>query len=151
MPPPSPGDDPLLLSGRPRVRVGADSRSPSNGLTRAFRDEADTFGENNLDLDNPGPMDVSMGLESPSTDLSQAAALPEFGPDHAQESNNHGDEWSDSDDDEELVGEGEYTGKFMTMTVKTKVDPPTSATKSRMDRWGRPIRLAECFQFDESY
>lgn len=157
MPPPSPGDDPLLLSGRPRVeRIRADSRSSSKGLTSAFEeheDDADTIqlGENDLELDNSGPMDPSMGLESPSTDFSDAATLPVFDMDPAQESNNYGDGWSDSDDDEELAGEGEYTGKFMMVTVKTKADPPTSGTKSRMDQWGRPIRLGKCLQFDESY
>jgi hypothetical protein len=57
--------------------------------------------------------------------------------------------WSDSDDDEgERAGpagedgehgEGEYTGRFHMLTVRTKLDPPSSATRTRMEEWGRPI------------
>lgn len=39
----------------------------------------------------------------------------------------------------EEEGEGEYTGHWMMMHVPTKQDPPTSGTRGRMDRWGRPI------------
>ncbi|TFK18687.1 hypothetical protein FA15DRAFT_760509 [Coprinopsis marcescibilis] len=58
------------------------------------------------------------------------------------------DGWSDSEDeadagkgrkDAQVEGEGEYTGKWRMMKVRTKADPPSSATKSRMDIWGRPI------------
>ncbi|KAL0060873.1 hypothetical protein AAF712_012337 [Marasmius tenuissimus] len=61
-------------------------------------------------------------------------------------------EWSDEESDEELAaihlrsrgeevgdGEGEFTGKWRMWQVRTKCDPPSSATKSRMDSWGRPI------------
>ncbi|KAK1215472.1 hypothetical protein PQX77_021906 [Marasmius sp. AFHP31] len=61
-------------------------------------------------------------------------------------------EWNDEESDEELAavhlrsrgeevgdGEGEFTGKWRMWKVKTKCDPPSSATKSRMDSWGRPI------------
>jgi hypothetical protein len=59
--------------------------------------------------------------------------------------------WSDSDDDdatlrdgryadgEQVEGEGEYTGKWRMLTVRTKLDPPSSATRERMEEWGRPI------------
>ncbi len=59
------------------------------------------------------------------------------------------DAWSDSDDDvlndldigPEAVeeGEGEYTGKWRTLLVKTKQDPPSSITRARMEQWGRPV------------
>jgi hypothetical protein len=58
--------------------------------------------------------------------------------------------WSDSDDDDadlsdggrhdkHVEGEGEYTGKWRMLTVRTKLDPPSSATRDRMEEWGRPI------------
>ncbi|KAF5362614.1 hypothetical protein D9758_009569 [Tetrapyrgos nigripes] len=64
--------------------------------------------------------------------------------------------WTDSDDDENdelpniehtlgapatVVGNGvgEYTGRWRLLQVRTKADPPSSATKVRMDEWGRPI------------
>lgn len=49
--------------------------------------------------------------------------------------------WTDSDDDDDelMSGEGEYTGKWTMRLVPTKQDPPSSATRSRMDSWGRPI------------
>ena len=36
-------------------------------------------------------------------------------------------------------GEGEYTGRWKMMLVRTKQDPPSSATRGRMEEWGRPI------------
>ncbi|KAF4581360.1 hypothetical protein EYR40_002948 [Pleurotus pulmonarius] len=36
-------------------------------------------------------------------------------------------------------GEGEYTGRWRLLDVPTKNDPPSSATRERMDKWGNPI------------
>ncbi|KAF9530057.1 hypothetical protein CPB83DRAFT_851507 [Crepidotus variabilis] len=54
--------------------------------------------------------------------------------------------WSDSDDDEHLnyagdreEGEGEFTGKWTMSKIRTKEDPPSSATRTRQDLWGRPV------------
>ena len=59
--------------------------------------------------------------------------------------------WSDSEDEdgrgpivipgmeEGEEGEGEYTGHWKMMLVRTKQDPPSSATRERMEEWGRPI------------
>ncbi|KAL0958365.1 hypothetical protein HGRIS_000506 [Hohenbuehelia grisea] len=63
------------------------------------------------------------------------------------------DAWSDSDDElgptnginsttggrNTDEGEGEYTGRWRLLTVPTKNDPPSSATRARIDAWGRPI------------
>jgi hypothetical protein len=163
MPPPSPGDDPLLLSGRPRkVRVGG---SPSRGGLRGD-DASEDEEEETMQLDvhalggMEDLMDVSiddieldMDCPPPSTDFSdddddqQGDAMPLF--DLGADPNDAG-RWSDSDSDENEDGvwnqngnreeEGEYTGRFRMMTVRTKADPPTSATRERMDMWGRPVR-----------
>ncbi|KAG6879848.1 hypothetical protein C0992_010806, partial [Termitomyces sp. T32_za158] len=45
--------------------------------------------------------------------------------------------WSD-DDDDNLV-EGDYTGSFRSFNIRTKLDPPSSATRERQEEWGRPI------------
>lgn len=147
MPPPSPGDDPLLLSGKPktyRSRAGISSSSPSKGRARASESENETeqFSGEGLDLGSPGLMDLGMGPEPSSTDFSDAPELPVFDLDPNPSYNNYEGGWSDSDSDldNEMAGEGEYTGKFTMMTVKTKADPPTSGTRGRMDEWGRPIR-----------
>lgn len=55
-----------------------------------------------------------------------------------------GDGWSDSDDDVEMQGQGEYTGKWKMKLVKIKNDPPSSATRTRMEHWGRPISPYPC-------
>jgi hypothetical protein len=55
-------------------------------------------------------------------------------------------EWTDSDDEGERAGgmegvdegEGEYCGRWMTMLVRMKQDPPISATRGRIEEWGRP-------------
>ncbi len=55
------------------------------------------------------------------------------------------DGWSDSDDDDvEMQGQGDYTGKWKMKLVKTKNDPPSSATRTRMEHWGRPISPYPC-------
>ena len=36
-------------------------------------------------------------------------------------------------------GQAEYTGKFRTLMVKTKEDPPSAASKLRRDSWGNPV------------
>ncbi|KAG6824701.1 hypothetical protein H0H92_006094 [Tricholoma furcatifolium] len=50
-------------------------------------------------------------------------------------------EWSDSDDDD-AVEEGEYTGRFRTNSVPTKLDPPSSATRERMEDWSKTESIA---------
>lgn len=48
--------------------------------------------------------------------------------------------WTDEEElDEQFDHTGEYTGRFTMLQVPTKMDPPSSATKQRMDTWGRPI------------
>ena len=60
--------------------------------------------------------------------------------------------WSDSDEEDRQgqsvapgvmegkeEGEGEFTGHWKMMLVRTKQDPPSSATRGRMEEWGRPI------------
>jgi len=48
------------------------------------------------------------------------------------------DSWSSSDSGSPEQ-EGEYTGKFRDLHVPTKIDPPTSTTRERIEQWGRPI------------
>jgi hypothetical protein len=45
----------------------------------------------------------------------------------------------------EMLGEGEggeYTGQWKMMRVGTKEDPPSSATRGRMDAWGQPVTFS---------
>jgi hypothetical protein len=93
-------------------------------------------------------MDISLDVDVlPCTDFSdgesEGGAMPVF--DLTGAVPDDGGAWSDSDSEdgregEEGEGEGEYTGRFKMMTVKTKVDPPTSVTRERMEEWGRPVR-----------
>jgi hypothetical protein len=186
MPPPSPSDDPLLLSGpilppsstptrpykeRERREVGVvTSASPPASL----RLPAYPSVAMSLPLSSSSPMDNIEGVQSfnwakhtdpeGSTDLSMmdmdegdadVSRLPLFNLNLADlpPSSDAGG-WSDSDDDdhalpggsgghaedgEAMEGEGEYTGKWKMVAVRTKLDPPSSATKERMEEWGRPI------------
>ena len=146
MPPPSPGDDPLLLSGRPR-RGTLGLRGESHDDDEGEEEEEETM---QLDVHAlgrmEGLMDVSMDEIDPdippSTDFSnEGDAMPVFDLAGGQDDDGA---WSDSDDDsdggEGVEGEGEYTERFTMVTVRTKADPPTSATRERMEGWGRPIR-----------
>lgn len=173
MPPPSPGDDPLLLSGKPRARkVRGSSRgesSPTRGwrTSRSLQSSSDPLREEEeyryqddetmeLDIED-NAMDGIMAGSMPDLPTSDSA-FDHFPPCSADETEAalpvfdlhaapHDNGWSDSDSDDErgvwragAEGEGEYTGRFRMMMVPTKVDPPTSGTRGRMDEWGRPIR-----------
>ncbi|KAH9924216.1 uncharacterized protein B0H18DRAFT_439080 [Fomitopsis serialis] len=52
------------------------------------------------------------------------------------------DDWSDdgrgAGREEAEEATGEYTGRFRVMAIPTKADPPSSCTRMRMDKWGRP-------------
>ncbi|KAG5353073.1 hypothetical protein C0989_010696 [Termitomyces sp. Mn162] len=93
-PPPSPTDDPLLLS--------AASSSP----VRPRRRSAVTM------TSTPTPLPPLFDVTDPGV--------------------------GDSDDDIP-DGEGDYTGTFRSFSVRTKLDPPSSATRERQEEWGRPI------------
>ncbi|KZV72080.1 hypothetical protein PENSPDRAFT_733778, partial [Peniophora sp. CONT] len=48
---------------------------------------------------------------------------------------------SDNDEEEEEEDEGvlTYTGRFTQARIPTTADPPTSTTRARRERWGRPV------------
>ncbi|KAF9456860.1 hypothetical protein BDZ94DRAFT_1326661 [Collybia nuda] len=179
MPPASPTDDPLLLSGPLMPPTSTPTRAPRQ------RRHIDIINSASLALSPvpeptpaPAPVDPlppssepdplpSSGAEPPiyfnwdasqsptseyddSMDLDPAdadvpAPAPFFPPSTWTEADAGG--WSDSDDDTPgpapvdaiEVGEGEFTGRFHTLSVRTKLDPPSSATRVRMEDWGRPI------------
>ncbi|KZP28154.1 hypothetical protein FIBSPDRAFT_1039810 [Athelia psychrophila] len=162
MPPPSPGDDPILLSGRPRARnarkgrmvessptrggwgVGRSVRNSSEDPVPAVVEDDDMDETMQLDLDDHGAMEgILAGSIPPTSDSAfEDAPLPLFDLHAAPDDGG----WSDSDDEDVnpawgmgTEGEGEYTGRFRMMKVPTKADPPTSGTRGRMDEWGRPI------------
>lgn len=149
MPPPSPGDDPLLLSGLTRSkRLAGQSSSPSKSSHAGLmsQSEGDSYDDDTMQLHFDGTnfgdiADTSMADFPPSSDIDAGPPLPMFDLASLPKDGNFDGEWSDSDDDDDMMtGEGEYTGQFKTMIVKTKMDPPTSGTRQRMEGWGRPIR-----------
>ena len=172
MPPPSPTDDPILLSGP----FGPPTSTPSRYQTRqdyAFvpsvsesvqtNDMPSSVGQNpfgdildsedlpyydwrsNTRPDNLNTSDSLSLMDVHPSDADVAPVeLPAFSLDDLPPSS---DAWSDSDDDNRLEmgqeameeGESEYTGRWRTLLVKTKLDPPSSATRARMEQWGRPV------------
>lgn len=126
--PPSPSDDPLLLSGTrsPLLRARftpAFSSSPPNStctdppVSFAARLSAGRFG--------------AVALSgSPEADVH---ALPRF--DAPRTLDETSGAWSDSDDDGFNLT-GDYTGKFKVLKVPTRVEPPT---REHMESWGRPV------------
>jgi hypothetical protein len=133
-PPPSPTDDPLLLHGRvrsPRPPIPTHARetplleSTPPGPSR----QISPFKCSALDFPLPGiPSDV---------DDNEDANIPEQPVFNFAAGAGEGS-WSSSDGGLSEQ-EGEYTGKFRVMHVPTKADPPTSATRERIEQWGRPI------------
>jgi hypothetical protein len=161
MPPPSPTDDPLLLSGPPeldflpepspprrremsvQVQVVDGDLPPSSPESPIAIDEA--MGVFDWDCNNNIAPKISTDDETfMQLDPDEAGISPVRLFDIAPSSNGG---WTDSEDEGERAGgmegldegEGEYTGRWKTMLVRTKLDPPSSATRGRMEDWGRPI------------
>lgn len=130
MPPPSPTDDPLLLSGplepEPKLETFGDGESQPSSQAQAEVDMSYNKEDQPVEADS-----MEMG-DSYDVDV-MPVNLFDWNVGTAD-----GGGWTDSDDDEE-EGEGEYTGKWKMMKVRTKQDPPSSATRTRQERWGRPI------------
>ncbi|KAL0580590.1 hypothetical protein V5O48_001415 [Marasmius crinis-equi] len=124
------------------------SSSPVEGVDYFFpRDPPNTSDMNGMstsDDDDDVDMDISLA--------DAKGPIPSFvWPPRGKVDTANG-EWSDEESDDEMAaahlrsrgevvgdGEGEYTGQWRMWQVRTKCDPPSSATKSRMDSWGRPI------------
>jgi hypothetical protein len=165
MPPPSPTDDPILLSGpfgppastpsRPKSRASlltATESVQTDDIPCAIPDSEDLPYYDWRSNTRPDPDNFNSSASASLMDVHPSDAdvppveLPAFNLDDLPPSS---DAWSDSDDDvlNELgigpeaieEGEGEYTGKWRTLLVKTKQDPPSSITRARMEQWGRPV------------
>ena len=112
--PPSPSDDPLLLSGtsplRARFTPAFSSSPPGPPISFAAR----------LSGARVGRSPDAVGHTLPMFDAPRAVSETSGA-------------WSDSDDDGFHLT-GEYTGNYKILKVPTKVDPPTA----RMS-WGRPV------------
>jgi hypothetical protein len=171
MPPPSPTDDPLLLSGPPEWEPLSESHDGETSLAPAgecdrssslsvqiVEDKGDLPPSSPvmpLDTDDIGAVEqFENHHQDRSEDLSTEESLMQL--DDPRDADVEpvrlfdvdavgGDGWSDSDDDtaskenEEEEGEGEFTGRWRMMKVPTKQDPPSSATRMRQERWGRPV------------
>ena len=149
-PPPSPTDDPLLLTGPPGSRKKRQSQLRQSHVTHSretppLASSSPIRGE---DLQHTQLLDLTLGaagMDLTSDDFNSTlntfvAPLPIF--DFA--STNEDDAWTDDPSSDEegaspFDGTGEFTGKFKMRTVPTKVDPPSSSTKQRMDAWGHPV------------
>ena len=160
MPPPSPTDDPILLSGPfgPPASTPSRPQRSASVLTTTESIQTDVPVPESEDLpyydwrSNTRPDNFNSSDSQSLMDVHPSDAdvplveLPAFNLDDLPPSS---DAWSDSDDDvlNELgigpeaieEGEGEYTGKWRTLLVKTKQDPPSSITRARMEQWGRPV------------
>lgn len=182
MPPPSPSDDPLLLSGPILPPSSTPTRPPKERelrevgvVTSAYLTHThaplrlpprppvamslppssspvdDMVGVQPFDwarhMDAECSTDLSMmGMDEGDADVSPVPLFDLNLADLPASSDAGG--WSDSDDDDHALrggaedeeeGEGEYTGRWKMVKVRTKLDPPSSATKERMEEWGRPI------------
>lgn len=175
MPPASPTDDPLLLSGPPEPEFDSGPTLPRRRemSVQAQVEQEVGIWDGELPPSSPEPPLVTDDAEAvrvfdwnrnkntvpeASTDDSMTHLDPDdagispvrlFGSNDVPMSLNGG--WSDSEDaggQGSIVaagaggmeeGEGEYTGHWKMLLVRTKQDPPSSATRGRMEEWGRPI------------
>ncbi|KAK0244405.1 hypothetical protein EDD85DRAFT_807955 [Armillaria nabsnona] len=137
MPPPSPTDDPLLLTGPPKeILPKRSTAKPRWSLPPSSPQQPTSSPPNeapsSFQFEPPPDTSLDMDVDEPFNNIL-------FGDNFA------GDGWSDSDDDDvEMQGQGDYTGKWKMKLVKTKNDPPSSATRTRMEHWGRPISPYPC-------
>lgn len=132
-PPPSPTDDPILLHARlrpPRPSIPTHARETPllESTPPGPGQQASPLSRSALDFPLPGiPSDVD---DNEDPDVPEQPVFNFAGAGD--------DPWSSSDEGES-EHEGEYTGKFRVVRVPTKTDPPTSATRERIEQWGRPI------------
>ncbi|KAJ3820347.1 hypothetical protein F5880DRAFT_1488156 [Lentinula raphanica] len=139
MPPASPTDDPLLLSGPPE-ETGAPHKSlpPSSPPPPASSSPVQAI----FNWPNDGVVHDDWSTDSMDSmqpyEHVEAEKAPQLGLDDFLIA--PAESWSDNDDDTDIIDEGigEYTGHWRTAQIPTKADPPSSATRSRMEEWGRP-------------
>ena len=162
MPPPSPTDDPLLLSGPPdsdflpestpprrreisvQVQAVDEDLPPSSPEPPIDMDEEEAVRAFDWNRNNNIASELSTDESLMQLDPEDAGISPVRLFDVAPSENGW---WSDNEDEGEQAGgmegvdegEGEYTGRWKMMLVRTKQDPPSSATRVRMEDWGRPI------------
>ncbi|KAH9939178.1 hypothetical protein B0H21DRAFT_757154 [Amylocystis lapponica] len=139
LPPPSPTDDPLLLSGPPR-RPKPRLSFPSSTYSRETPSIASSSPIHQQDVAETPLQDLQLDSYMEGSDFDSDEPIPPvFNFDDVMQDGG-GDSWSDSDEgDGDFDQTGEYTGKFKVLTVPVKADPPSSCTRGRMDAWGRPI------------
>ncbi|KAE9400183.1 hypothetical protein BT96DRAFT_919592 [Gymnopus androsaceus JB14] len=182
MPPASPTDDPLLLSGPPEEDLTA---TPSR--SRVMRD-ASVFTNHALEQSTTAAPEIPRQRESlppssppaPNDSSSPSRATYRWQNTGVYANNDESSDsmdldmqpheyadvegpipfffpaagsWSDSDDDDIRdsphtpvretgvidQGIGEFTGRWHMTKVRTKADPPSSATRMRIEDWGKPI------------
>lgn len=125
--PPSPSDDPLLLSGTHATR--------SPPLRARFTPPFSSSPSGSSCVDPPVSFVARLSGQRVSTLVcssdANAHVLPVFGAPRVVAETSGA--WSDSDDDGFNLT-GEYTGKYKILKVPTKADPP-----KRMGPWGRPV------------
>ncbi|KAJ3850331.1 hypothetical protein EV368DRAFT_45547 [Lentinula lateritia] len=148
MPPPSPTDDPLLLSGPPEGSC-TPSRSRTMRDASVFADFAQNIRkqpsfalEEELVQEDDRSTD-SMELDMQPHEYAEMEGIPYFGFGLEGFTVASAGAWSDSDEEVSFglsydVGIGEFTGHWRMTQVPTKADPPSSTTRTRMDDWGRP-------------
>lgn len=145
-PPPSPSDDPLLLRGRPRRQ-----KTPVRVMTPTIMNTRDTpsmastsppdatFRVSSPPADENNPIDLTLQSGDESDMLPAPPVLDFTGADGADDGWSSGEEGGQEQQaQDEWEESGEFTGKFTTVSVPTKADPPTSATRERIEHWGRP-------------
>lgn len=134
-PPPSPSDDPLLLYG-PKRRLRA-ARASMSSVRSRDTPPMSSSPAHILHEDDAPIAQIDFNAMDVDTD-EEENILPVFN--FFNDAFNADAPWTDEDErDERFDHTGEYTGRFMMLKVPTKMDPPSSATKQRMDMWGRPI------------
>ncbi|KAJ3900024.1 hypothetical protein F5879DRAFT_809899 [Lentinula edodes] len=143
MPPPSPTDDPLLLSGPPEG-----SCTPSRSRTMRDASVSADFAQNirkqpSFALEKEMVQEDDRSTDSMELDMQPMEGIPYFGFGLEGFAVASAGAWSDSDEEVSLelsydVRIGEFTGHWRMTQVPTKADPPSSTTRTRMDEWGRP-------------
>lgn len=139
LPPASPTDDPLLLVASP---VKNRTRLRPSEITTRIRDTPPlqstspppTEAEHQESESQVADIDVDLPPSSPITSDDDPPPLPVLN----LEGVGATDGWSDDSTDDGFDQEGEYTGRYKTVIVPTKADPPSSCTRQRMDAWGHP-------------
>lgn len=150
LPPASPTDDPLLLHGPPPSSKRKKAVRSSLGMVSMYSRDTPPISSSSPVLrpveDGTMLLDVNMtgmDMAMTSSDAPEVSNIEDMLPplfdfhDDGADSLSEGE--AEAGQNYTLEDQEEFAEQYKIVAVPTKADPPSSVTRERQDRWGRPV------------